>query len=105
MRQVILYGISGASRAYTVLNYFCIYEEFVSISTILGEARRLRMRNPDIEHVYAIDNRYGLRRDYRESMKRNSIDTSSMGSHSLATLQVSLLESSTTSDSTKGGGR
>lgn len=76
MRQVILYGISGASRAYTVLNYFCIYEEFVSISTILGEARRLRMRNPDIEHVYAIDNRYGLRRDYRESMKRNSMATS-----------------------------
>ena len=75
MRQVILYGISGASRAYTVLNYFCIYEEFVSISTILGEARRLRMRNPDIEHAYAIDNRYGLRRDYRESMKRNSIES------------------------------
>lgn len=75
MRQVILYGISGASRAYTVLNYFCIYEEFISISTILGEARRLRMKNPDVEHVYAIDNRYGLRRDYKESMKRNSIES------------------------------
>lgn len=75
MRQVILYGISGASRSYTVLGYFCIYEEFVSINTILGEARRLRMKNPSIEHVYAIDNRYGLRRDYKESMKQNSIES------------------------------
>lgn len=75
MSQVILYGVSGPSRAYTVLNYFCIYEEFVSIRTIMSEARLLRVKNPDVEHVYAIDNRYGLRRDYRESMKQNSIES------------------------------
>ena len=75
MSQVVLYGLSGASRAYTVLNYFCIHEEFVSISSILEEARRLRMRNPDVDHVYAIDNRYGLRRDYKESVKQNSIES------------------------------
>lgn len=68
MSQIILYGIAGASKAYTVLNYFCIYEEFISISAILRQAQGLRMRNPDVEHVYAIDNRYGLRRDYKESM-------------------------------------
>ncbi len=75
MSQVILYGVSGPSRAYTVLNYYCIYEEFVSIRTIMSEARLLRVKNPDVEHVYAIDNRYGLRRDYRESMKQNSIES------------------------------
>jgi len=75
MSQIILYGISGASKAYTVLNYFCIYEEFISIGTIQGEARLLRMKNPDVEHVYVIDNRYGLRRDYKESMKQNSIES------------------------------
>lgn len=75
MSQVILYGVSGPSQAYTVLNYFCIYEEFVSIRTIMAEAYRLRMKNPSVEHVYAIDNRYGLRRDYRESMKQNSIES------------------------------
>ena len=75
MRQVILYELSGASKAYTVSNYFCIHEKFVSISTILEEAWRLRMRNPSIEHVFAIDNRYGLRRDYKESMKQNSIES------------------------------
>lgn len=41
MRQVILYGISGASRAYTVLSYFCIYEESISIGAIQGEARQI----------------------------------------------------------------
>jgi len=58
-----------------VLNYYCIYEEFVSIRTIMSEARLLRVKNPDVEHVYAIDNRYGLRRDYRESMKQNIIES------------------------------
>lgn len=75
MSQIILYGISGPSKAYTVLNYFCIYEEFVSINAILSEARILRMKNPSVEHIYAIDNRYGLRRDYMESMKQNSIES------------------------------
>lgn len=75
MSQIILYGIAGASKAYTVLNYFCIYEEFISINAILRQAQGLRMRNPDVEHVYAIDNRHGLRRDYKESIKENSIES------------------------------
>ncbi len=75
MSQIILYGVSGPSKAYMVLNYYCIYEEFVSIRTIMSEAKLLRVKNPDVEHVYAIDNRYGLRRDYRESMKQNSIES------------------------------
>ena len=75
MSQIILYGVSGASKAYTVLNYFCIYEEYISINAILRQVQGLRMKNPDVEHVYAIDNRYGLRRDYKESMKENSIES------------------------------
>ena len=75
MSQIILYGLSGPSKAYAVLNYFCIYEEYVSIRSIQQEALLLRMKNPSVEHVYAIDNRYGLRRDYRESMKQNSIES------------------------------
>ena len=75
MSQIILYGVSGANMAYTVLNYYCIYEEFISVKTIQDEARRLRMRNPSVQHVYAIDNRYGLRQDYRDSMKQNSIES------------------------------
>jgi len=75
MSQIILYGVSGAEKAYAVLNYFCIYEEFVSVKTMQDEARRLRIRNPSVERVYAIDNRYGLRQEYRDSMKQNSIES------------------------------
>ena len=31
--------------------------------------------NPSIEHVYAVDQRPGLRRDYIESIKENSIES------------------------------
>lgn len=75
MSQIILYGISGPRKAYAVLNYFCIYEEFISIRTIMSEAHLLQMKNPDVKHVYAIDNRHGLRRDYRESIKQDSIES------------------------------
>ena len=75
MSQIILYGISGADEAYKVLNYFCIYEEYVSIRAIQDNASLLRLKNPSVKHVYAIDNRYGLRRDFRESMKKNSIES------------------------------
>lgn len=75
MKQIILYGISGAEKAYAVLGWFCIYDEYVTIQTIRREASILRMSNPSIEHVYAIDNRYGLKREYRESIKKNSIES------------------------------
>lgn len=75
MKQIILYGISGPNKAYTVLNYFCIYDEYVTIETILREANSLRARNPEVKRVYAIDNRRGLRRDYVESMVQNSIES------------------------------
>jgi hypothetical protein len=33
------------------------------------------LQNPGIERVYAIDNRYGLKREYVESYKKNSIES------------------------------
>lgn len=75
MNQIMLYGISGAERAYTVLGWFCIYDEYATIQTIRREASILKMYNPSIEHVYAIDNRRGLKREYMESMKKNSIES------------------------------
>lgn len=74
-RQIILYGIGGAAKAYGVLGYFCIYDDYISIRAIQIEAQRLVARNPSIMHVYAIDNRRGLRRDYQESIRHNSIES------------------------------
>lgn len=75
MKQIILYGISGARNQYRVLKYFCIYEENISIWNIRHYADVMRMENPSIEHVYAVDNRHGLRREYTESYKRNTIES------------------------------
>lgn len=76
MHQIILYGLSGAETQYRVLKYYCIFESpFVSISTIKRHAAFMVMCNPGIKHVYAIDNRYGLRREYIESYKKNTIES------------------------------
>ena len=74
-RQIILYGIGGAAKAYRVLEYYCIYDDEISIRAIQIEAQRLVVKNPSIVHVYAIDNRHGLRKDYRESIRQDSIES------------------------------
>lgn len=75
MKQVYLYGISGADKQYRVVRWYCIEEEVFSMKWIKYQADLLRVRNPDIEHVYAIDNRRGLRSDYQESIKKNTIES------------------------------
>lgn len=75
MHQIILYGISGAETQYRVLKYYCIYDDVVSIGDMKRHAAFMVMQNPSIEHVYAIDNRYGLRREYIESYKKNTIES------------------------------
>lgn len=75
MNQVILYGLSGAETQYRVLKYYCMYEENLSISNLKRCAALMVMQNPGIEHIYAVDNRYGLKREYIQSYKTNSIES------------------------------
>lgn len=74
--EIILYGIGGADVQFVTIRYFIIQDEFMSIGGLVHSANYMRMINPTIEHVYAIDNRPGLRRDYIESIKnhKNSIE-------------------------------
>ena len=66
MQQIILYGIAGADSQYRVVRYYIIDAELVSISRIVFHANLMRIKYPSIEHVYAVDNRRGLRREYME---------------------------------------
>ena len=75
MNQIILYGISGADTQYRVLKYYCMYEEALSIGNLKRRAALMVMQNPGIEHVYAVDNRYGLKAEYIQSYKINSIES------------------------------
>lgn len=75
MYQIILYGIAGAEQQYITQMYYGLYEEEVSIYNIMYHARLLKARCPSIEHVYAMDNRRGLRREYQDSIRLHSIES------------------------------
>lgn len=75
MNQIILYGLSGADTQYRVVKYYCMYEESLSIGNLKRRAALMVMQNPGIEHVYAVDNRYGLKAEYIQSYKINSIES------------------------------
>ena len=75
MNNLILYGIGDAKYQYRVLKYFCIYDEHIDIAEIKRIARTMQVIKPSIEHVYLISNRHGLKREFQESIKRNSIES------------------------------
>ena len=75
MNQIILYGLGGARDKYRVMKYFVIFDDNVSIKTMKNEAEVLKIKNPSIEHVYAVDNRRGLKKDFEESIRQNSIES------------------------------
>lgn len=75
MKNLILYGIGDARYQYRVLKYFCIYDENIDVTEIKRIARTMQVINPSIEHVYLISNRHGLRREFQESIKRDSIES------------------------------
>lgn len=76
--KIFLYGITGADQMYRVAKYWCFFDvesEPVTIRDIIYQASMLRIKNPSIEQVYAIDDRHGLRSDFRYAMKKNSIES------------------------------
>lgn len=75
MKNLILYGIGNARYQYRVLRYFYIYDENADVAEIKRIARMMQVVNPSIEHVYLISNRHGLKREFQESIKRNSIES------------------------------
>lgn len=75
MNNIILYGIGDARYQYRVLRYFAIYDERADTSEIKRIARMMQVINPSIDHVYMITNRHGLKREFMESIKRNSIES------------------------------
>lgn len=75
MKNLILYGIGNARYQYRVLRYFYIHDENADVAEIKRIARMMQVVNPSIEHVYLISNRHGLKREFQESIKRNSIES------------------------------
>lgn len=74
-RQIILYGLGGPEINYVPIRYATIGEEDISILSIRHRAEVMLMLNPTIKHVWAIDNRPGLKRDFTYAIKRHSIES------------------------------
>ena len=75
--KIFLYGIGGADQAFRVVKYWCFFDvdtNPITIRDLAYQATMLRAKNPSVEHVYAIDDRRGLRGDFNYAMKRNSIE-------------------------------
>ena len=75
MKRIYLYGISGAEDQYRIIRYSYIDDDSISIKNIIYFATLMVIKNPSIERVYAVDNRKGLAGDYREAIKKNSIES------------------------------
>lgn len=75
MNNLILYGIGNAWRQYRVLKWFAIYDESADVAEVKRIARMMQVVNPSIEHVYLISNRRGLKREFQESIRKNSIES------------------------------
>ena len=54
--------------------YQFIVEDEISISNVIHRAFMLKVRNPSVESVYAIDNYRGLRDDCKASMYKSTIE-------------------------------
>lgn len=81
MTTVYLYGLGGADQQFRVVRYTPVEIDnllgttFGVIRTLKYEAQMMKMKYPNIERVFAIDNGRGLARDYREACKKNSIES------------------------------
>ena len=75
MKQIFLYGIGGADVQYRVIRQTEIPEQDISIRTLKYEATLMRAQYPSVTRVFAVDDRPGLNRDYRTSIKKNTIES------------------------------
>ena len=77
-KRVYLYGVAGPETGYAVVKYMYIEGDRLSIRHIINDALWLQMKNPTIEHVYAIDDRNWLLWDYREAITKKSVESFSI---------------------------
>lgn len=75
-KQIILYGVGGPEVQYCAIQYWILHS-VNDITDWKACAMRMRIENPSIKRVFAVSSRYGLRRDYIESIrdKHNSMES------------------------------
>lgn len=76
-KQIILYGVGGPEVQYCTIRYWVICSRDLSVRELKECAMRMKVEYPSIKRVFAVNNRYGLRKDYIESIKdrHNSMES------------------------------
>lgn len=74
-KQVYIYGLGGAEKQYKCLGYLFLVDDDISITNIINSATLLKARSPSIKRTFVIDNGRNLRRDYLDSIMKNSIES------------------------------
>lgn len=74
MKRIFLYGLASAEDQYRPVAYSYIEPEFISVKNINAHAAWLKLHNPTVESVYMIDDRRGLKYDYLNTLKHNTIE-------------------------------
>jgi hypothetical protein len=75
MAQIILYGIAGASKQYMPIRYQVIELENYTTWYAKYYAKMMVAENPTVEHVYQMDNRRGLKREFIQAQKLGTIES------------------------------
>lgn len=65
-KRVYLYAFNKLMR---VVGYQCLKDEAISVSNIVATANWMKKTNPEKVVVYAIDNRPGLYKDFRDAFR------------------------------------
>lgn len=70
-KRVYLYGLD---EEYRLVRYTSITDEYLTISNIQFSAKDLKTRYPSIVMVFAVDNKYGVYRAYKDLSLDNSVE-------------------------------
>ena len=74
-KQVYIYGLGGAEKQFKCLGYLFLVDDDISVKNIINAAVTLKAKNPSIERTFVIDNGRNLRKDYLDSITKNTIES------------------------------
>lgn len=74
-KSFMLYGFEGSNEAYRVSRYEFVAGEDFTVSYVKKMARWMVAKMPSIREVYMMDNRRNLASEYKETLKKNSMES------------------------------
>lgn len=73
-KNIYLYGFAGPKDNFRVVKYWRIDADDLSILELRYVFNKMFAEWPNIQVVYALDSRYGLRREYQDAIRSNNME-------------------------------